>query len=87
MSTRSTAGAPSIMTGALHRTRSGLPPIIPPPYANLISPRASDQLGSPDIISPQTPVEVELDTDIAPNKDQDRRKPRFSTSSLPDVDW
>lgn len=32
-------------------------------------------------------VDAASETDVASKRDQNRAKPRFSTSSLPDVDW
>lgn len=57
---------------------------------SLISPRVHDQSRSPHFRPfPSAPVDdaSDVDTDAATTRDQTRRKARFSTSSLPDIDW
>lgn len=62
---------------------------LPPFEEIIISPRASDQTAHRRRRSPTTTVDYDVvdDSDLTSPKDQNRRKPRFSTSSLPDVDW
>uniref|UniRef100_A0A383W7C2 Uncharacterized protein n=1 Tax=Tetradesmus obliquus TaxID=3088 RepID=A0A383W7C2_TETOB len=55
--------------------------------ASLTTPRILDQY-SPHFRPFPAPLDMpDLPEDTTCNKDQTRRKPRFSTSSLPDIDW
>ena len=56
----------------------------------IVSPRASDQrlrTSNTSIQSVDTVDDLDVQGDVNQVKDQSRRKPRFSTSSLPDIDW
>jgi hypothetical protein len=53
----------------------------------LISPRLDSRSPHWRPFPAASPELLAVDADVQSNKDQNRSKPRFSSTSLPDVDW
>jgi hypothetical protein len=65
--------------------------------SNFLLAQVEDMLISPRTVDTHSPHfrpfvqaqqnDVPLESDVCSKRDQSRAKPRFSTSSLPDIDW